>query len=126
MCLRRTFPITDPNAYRLLYNSLDLNVNQLPAQDSKALSTVLAYLEESFQPPDLEDTFANQNDHLEDAPPFDSAVCAFCCVSVGSFTNDDIGLFVFDLSEEFRQLSDWIINLASARLSVGYLFTFGF
>jgi hypothetical protein len=67
-----------------------MQVNQLPAQDSKALGTVLAYLEESFQPPDLEDTLADQDNHLKDAPPLDSAVCALCGVSVRSFTDYDV------------------------------------
>jgi hypothetical protein len=84
-----------------------MQVNQLPAQHSKALGTVLAYLEESFQPPDLEDTFSNQDNHLEDAPPLDSAVCALCSVSVGSFADNDVRLFVFDLGEEFGELSNW-------------------
>ena len=87
-----------------------MQVNQLPAQDSKALGTVLAYLEESFQPPYLEDTFANQYSHLEDAPPFDSAICALCRVSVGSLAHYDIGLFVFNLCEEFGQLSNWRVQ----------------
>jgi len=46
-----------------------MQVNQLPAQDPKALGTVLAYLEESLQPPDLKDAFADQDPHLEDTPP---------------------------------------------------------
>jgi hypothetical protein len=82
-----------------------MQVNQLPAQDSKALGTVLAYLEEPLQPPDLKDAFANQDSHLEDTPPLYSSVRALGCVSMGSFPDHDIGLFVFDLGEELRQLS---------------------
>lgn len=76
-------------------------VNQSPAQNTMALGTVVAYLKEAFQPPDLEDTLANQDHHLEDAPPLDSGVGALCGVSVVSFAEDDIGLFVFNLGEEF-------------------------
>lgn len=89
---------------RLTY--LCAQVNQLPAQDPKALGTVLAYLEEALQPPDLEDALAGQDDHLEDAPPLDAAVGALCGVAVRSFAYDDVGLFVFDLGEEFGELSD--------------------
>lgn len=81
----------------------------LPSQHAKALGTILAYLKEAFQPPDLEDTFTNQDSHLEHTPPLDSGVCAFCGVSVGSFAEDNIGLFVFDLSEEFGELADWSV-----------------
>jgi hypothetical protein len=83
----------EPNPYVALSSyttRLTYAVNQLPAQDSKALGTVLAYLEESFQPPYLEDTLSDQDSHLENTPPLDSAVCAFCCVTMRSFPNDDI------------------------------------
>jgi hypothetical protein len=89
-----------------------MQANQLPAQDSKPLGTVLSYLKESFQPPDLEDALANQDNHLENAPPLDPAVRAFCGVSVGSFSDDDVGLFVFDLSKEFRELSNYQISVS--------------
>jgi hypothetical protein len=85
----------------LLYNPLDLQVNQLTAQHSKALAAVLAYLEESFQPPDLEDTFANQNSHLEHTPPLHSRICAFGSVPVGSFSENDVRLLVFHLGKKF-------------------------
>jgi hypothetical protein len=84
-----------------LYDPFDLQVNQLPAQDSKARGTVLAYLEESLQPPDLEDTFAHQHSHLEYTPPLDSGICTFGSVSVGSFPDNDVRLLVFHLREEF-------------------------
>jgi hypothetical protein len=79
-----------------------MQVYQLPAQESMPLGTDLAYLKESFQPPDLEDAFANQDNHLEYAPPFDSTVCTLCRVPVGSFSNNNVRLFVFDLGQEFR------------------------
>jgi hypothetical protein len=79
-----------------------MDVNQLPAQESMPLGTDLAYLKESLQPPDLEDAFANQDNHLEYAPPFDSTVCTLCRVSVGSFSHNNVRLFIFDLGKEFR------------------------
>jgi hypothetical protein len=85
--------IIEPNPYIALSSyttRLTCAVNQLPAQDSKALGTVLAYLEESFQPPDLEDAFSDQDSYLENTPPLDSAVCTFCGVSVRSFSDDDV------------------------------------
>jgi len=94
--------IIEPSIHVIfLYNPFDLQVNQLPAQNSKALGTVFPYLEESLQPPDLEDAFADQNSHLENAPPLDSGICAFCGISVGSFTDNDVGLLVLDLGKEF-------------------------
>ena len=96
--------------FSFLYTTrLTFESHQLPTQYAIALGTVLAYLKEAFQPPDLEDAFADQDTHLEHAPPLDSRVCAFCGVSVGSFAEDDIGLFVFDLSKEFGELADWEI-----------------
>jgi hypothetical protein len=82
-----------------------MQVNQLPAQDSKALGTVLAYLEESLQPPDLKDAFADQDSHLEDTPPLHSSIRTFGCVSMSSFSDHDVRLFVFHLGKEFGQLS---------------------
>jgi hypothetical protein len=67
-----------------------MQVAQLPAQYSKALGTILAYLEESFQPPDLKDTLADQDNHLEDTPPLDSGVRAFCCIAMCSFSEDNV------------------------------------
>ena len=96
-------PKSQPN-YPIIfsYNPFDLqdHCNQLPTEDSKALGAILAYLEESLQPPDLEDTFADQDSHLEHTPPLYSGICAFCGVSVRSFSEDDVGLLVFDLGKE--------------------------
>lgn len=62
------------------------------------------YLKESFQPPDLEDTFSNQDAQLEYTPPFHSCVRAFSRVSMDSLSDNDIGLLVFDLVEELGEL----------------------
>jgi hypothetical protein len=47
-------------------------------------------LEKSFQPPDLEDTLADENGQLKDAPPFDSCVRALCSVAVHSFSDHNV------------------------------------
>lgn len=44
----------------ILDNSLDLRTkHQLPAQDSVSCGAFAAYLEETLQPPDLEDSFSD-------------------------------------------------------------------
>ena len=72
-------------------------VNQLPAQDSIAPSIATTYLEKSLQPPDLKDTLANQDTHLEYTPPLDSAVGALSSISMGSFAHDNVWLLVLHL-----------------------------
>ena len=42
---------------------------------------------------------AEQDAHLEDAPPFDTGVGAFGGVAVGAFADDDVTLLVLDLGE---------------------------
>ena len=86
---------------RLTYKSISL-----PAQDSIARATVLAYLEESLQPPDLEDTFTSQYTHLEDTPPLYSGIGALSGISVGSFPDNDIRLLILDLGKELGELAN--------------------
>ena len=68
-------------------------------------------LEEAAEPPDLEDRLPDDNAEDEDVPPFDSGVCAFGRVAVGSLTHDNVGLFIFDLSEELLKLLDYLGSL---------------
>ena len=56
-----------------------------------------AYLKEPLQPPDLENALPNEDSQLKYAPPFDPAICAFSCIAVGPLTDNDVGLFIFDL-----------------------------
>jgi hypothetical protein len=65
------------------------------------------HFEETLQPVDLEHAFSNQDTELEEGPPFDTRIRAFCCVAMSAFANDDICLFVLDLSQSFRHLLDW-------------------
>jgi len=92
--IRRPKDQTTPYTTRLTYG-----VTQLPAQNPKAVGTVLAYLEESFQPPDLKDTLADQDSHLEYTPPLHSCVCALGGIAVGSFADYNVRLFILDLSK---------------------------
>jgi hypothetical protein len=62
------------------------------------LGAIAAHLEETFQPPDLEDSLANKDGHLEYAPPLYSTIRALGCVAVYPLTNYDVGLLVLDLS----------------------------
>lgn len=61
---------------------------------------MFTYLEESLQPPDLEDTVCNQNNHLEGAPPLNAAVGALSSVAMDALAEDNVGLFVFNLREK--------------------------
>jgi hypothetical protein len=69
-------------------------------------------LEEALEPPDLEDALADDDAHLEDAPPLDAGVGALGGVAVGALADDDVSLFVLDLGEEFGELLDcwWVLS----------------
>jgi hypothetical protein len=66
-----------------------------------------ADLEESFEPPNLEDTLSYQHTQLEDGPPFDSGVGALCGISMCSFSDNNVSLFVLDLRQGFGQSSNY-------------------
>ena len=68
---------------------------------------MLAYLEEPLEPPDLEDTLADQDDELKDAPPLDARIGALSRVPVHSLANNDIALLVLDLCNQFCHLTDY-------------------
>jgi hypothetical protein len=71
-------------------------------------------LEEALEPPDLKDALADDDAHLEDAPPLDAGVGALGGVAVGALADDDVALLVLDLGEEFGELLDcWWGLLAS-------------
>ena len=63
-------------------------------------------LEETLEPPNLEDALGDHNAHLEDAPPLDAGVGALGGVAVGALADDNVALLVFDLGEEFGELLD--------------------
>lgn len=63
-------------------------------------------LEETLEPPDLEDALADHDAHLEDAPPLDASVGALGGVAVGALAHDDVALLVLDLGKELGKLLD--------------------
>lgn len=56
-------------------------------------------LEESLQPPNLENSLSDKHGKLEDAPPFHSRVGALCRVPVYPLSHHDVGLLILDLSQ---------------------------
>jgi hypothetical protein len=58
-------------------------------------------LEETPQPPDLEDRLANDNTNDEQVPPLDATVGALGRVPVGALADNDVRLLVPDLGEGF-------------------------
>ena len=65
----------------------------------------------------MEHADADEHPELEDRPPFHSGVGRFGCVPVDAFADYDVGLFVFDLGQEFGELSDWAISVLVIGLS---------
>ena len=75
-------------------------------------------LEEALEPPDLEDALADDDAHLEDAPPLDAGVGALGGVAVGAFADDDVALLVLDLGEEFgEELDCWLREMLAMRIT---------
>lgn len=64
------------------------------------------HLEKALQPPDLEHALAHQHAELEQAPPFHARVGRLGRVAVRALADDDVGLLVFDLGEEFGEKAD--------------------
>lgn len=63
------------------------------------------HLEESLQPPDLEDTLTNEHGKLENAPPLHSGVCALRCVPMYPLSNDNVRLFILHLSQSLGEFT---------------------
>ena len=59
--------------------------------------------EEASDPPHLEDALANEQGHLEDAPPLDARVCRFGGVAVGALADNNVRLLVLDLCDELGE-----------------------
>ena len=75
-------------------------------------------LEETLEPPNLEDALGDHNAHLEDAPPLDAGVGALGGVAVGAFADDDVALLVLDLGEEFgEELDCWLREMLAMRIT---------
>jgi hypothetical protein len=78
-------------------------------------------LEETLEPPNLEDALGDHNAHLEDAPPLDAGVGALGGVAVGAFADDDVALLVLDLGEEFGEELDCWRRTMLATFVMGWL-----
>lgn len=102
--------LREPVEYPLLNNTLNLFVATrlalLLQTNGPQLKVKGLYLKESLEPPHLENAFANQEYKLEDTPPLDTRICAFGCVSVDPFSDNDIGLLVADLGQRFGKATD--------------------
>lgn len=61
--------------------------------------------EKSLQVIDLEQRIHYNDEQLEHRPPFDTVISGFCCVSVSSFSDNNVTLFVLHFFDQFGQLS---------------------
>ena len=89
-----------------LSTSADARKQVFKEKETIVTSALLAYLEESAQPPDLEEGLSNDDADDERVPPLDSAVGALGRVAVGSFAEDNVHLLVLDLLEEVGEAAD--------------------
>ena len=80
-----------------------------------------AYLKESLQPPNLENTLANKHRKLEDTPPLNTSIRALGCVSVYPLANDNVRLLILDLGESVEKSADYKKVLVSFRNAISYL-----
>lgn len=83
---------------------------QKSAQSTFSVLGGVLDLEKPLQPPDLEDALANDNAHLEDAPPLHPSIGALGGVAVRALADNDVALLVLDLSEELGELLDCVWN----------------
>lgn len=71
--------------------ALDLHIGKLLVSlVSMAVKRVPTYLEESFEPPHLENTLANDYHELEHTPPLHTAVGALCSIPVNALTDYNV------------------------------------
>lgn len=64
------------------------------------------HLEESLQPPHLEDTLPNNHRQLEDTPPLDPAVRALRRIPVHALTHNNVPLLIPDLCKGIGESAD--------------------
>lgn len=89
------------------------------SMSTEPLGTICStHLEESFQPPDLKYCFSYQNAQLKHWPPFNSCVCALCCISMCSFSYNDVCLFVFHLGQDIGKFAHYHCQSRSLHLPV--------
>lgn len=69
--------------------------------------------EEAAQPPDLEERLAEDDTDNKQIPPLDAGVGALGGVAVGSLSDNNVLLLVFDLGEEIGQFLDCKVRFVS-------------
>jgi len=85
------------------------------------LSYNALHLKKSLQPPYLEDALTDQKRELEDAPPFDPRIGAFCRVPVCALAANDVALLVLDLRDELCHVSDFPFQGILRRFRFGHV-----
>lgn len=83
--------------------------------------TSQTYLEESLQPPYLEDGFARQYSDLEDAPPLNPRVGALRRVPMRPLPDDNVALLFLDLAEQLGECADLALERILRRLAFGHV-----
>lgn len=73
-----------------------------------------SYLEESLQPPDLENTLPNQDHQLEHAPPLHSRIGTLGSISMRTLADNDVGLLVFHMGNLVGQLAHCVVMQLAA------------
>jgi len=81
----------------------------------------IAYLEKPLDPPYLENTLAQKDQNLEDAPPLDSSVGALSGITMGPLADNNIALLVFDLRCHLRKKADLFLERVLRRLRLGHI-----
>lgn len=81
-------------------------ISTSPENDGVSLTN----LEESLQPPHLEDTLSDKHGKLKDTPPLHSRVGALRCVPVYPLSNHNVRLFILNLSQSLRESTDYWKN----------------
>lgn len=64
-------------------------------------------LKEAAEPPDLEETLADDDADDEEIPPLDSGVGALGRIAVVALAENDVLLLVLDLGQELGEAADW-------------------
>ena len=83
---------------------------------------ISTHLEESPQPPNLEDGLANNDANNEQIPPLDASVGALRRIPVCPLADDDVGLLVLDLGEQLRQPAHLDLEGILRRFRLGHVY----
>jgi len=78
------------------------------------------YLEKPPDPPNLPRRVPSHNSQLEYTPPLYPRICAFGRIPMVSLPHDDVFLFIFNLAEQFRELTNLVLKWVAWRASWGW------